>query len=203
MMHISKRDAPIAGGSNSSSAGAPEIPMAPLTTTNMDLIARVFKEFRKNACLPGDDRISESFIKAGRQLLGAARADVPIDMVLYCPNCGTQHVDAPTWERDPHDMEQGQICTWANPPHRSHLCSACETIWRPADVATNGVAAITTEGKADTWPDGLPDDALAANAQAASELSIDQIADIAGGCMDTARYNTFMALIRHALRERS
>lgn len=63
---------------------------------------------------------------------------VPIDMVLFCPNCGTQHIDEPTQ-------------TWDNPPHRSHLCACCEIIWRPADVATNGVAAPQTQGKADTW----------------------------------------------------
>jgi len=63
---------------------------------------------------------------------------VPIDMILYCPSCGEQHIDAP---------EEN----WANPPHRSHLCDACGCIWRPADVATNGVVEIKTNGKADTW----------------------------------------------------
>lgn len=63
----------------------------------------------------------------------------PLDMVLHCPHCGLQHVDAARGE-------------WTNPPHRSHLCAICGTIWRPADVPTNGVAAIGTRGKADTWP---------------------------------------------------
>lgn len=40
---------------------------------------------------------------------------------------------------------------WNNPPHKSHLCHSCGTVWRPADVATNGVAEIKTEGKNDTW----------------------------------------------------
>mgnify|MGYP000069370909 CR=1 FL=1 len=90
----------------------------------------------------------------------------PIDMVLHCPACGLQHVDAPeevpgmrilksaaTLEH-PHRMEQVGTYTgqgeWSNPPHRSHLCHGCGYIWRPADVPTNGVAAVKTKGKADS-----------------------------------------------------
>jgi hypothetical protein len=66
----------------------------------------------------------------------------PIDMVLYCPKCGLQHID---------EAHAG----WSNPAHRSHLCrkesGGCGTVWRPADVATNGVRSIQTEGSADTW----------------------------------------------------
>lgn len=64
----------------------------------------------------------------------------PIPMVLFCPKCGFQHVDAP-------EAEIG----WTNPPHKSHLCHKCKTVWRPADVATNGVACIRTKGSADTF----------------------------------------------------
>lgn len=88
----------------------------------------------------------------------------PIDMVLYCPNCGEQHVDAP----EPHckmgvECDESGCCyaemngapdrceRWTNPPHRSHLCHSCGTIWRPADVPTNGVTEIKTQGKADSW----------------------------------------------------
>lgn len=60
-------------------------------------------------------------------------------MVLHCPECGKQHVDKPG-------------PGWRNPPHRSHLCGHCLTIWRPADVPTNGVERITTRGAEDTWP---------------------------------------------------
>lgn len=75
----------------------------------------------------------------------ALAKDTPIDMVLYCPACGTQHIDAPD------DV-------WTNPPHRSHLCHnpKCGTVWRPADVPTNGVAHIFTKGKDDVWH-GLTD----------------------------------------------
>lgn len=71
----------------------------------------------------------------------------PIDMILYCPNCGEQHIDR---EEIPEPHMMGK--RWTNPPHRSHLCHECGCVWRPADVPTNGVASIQTEGKADTWP---------------------------------------------------
>jgi hypothetical protein len=63
----------------------------------------------------------------------------PIDMILPCPKCGMLHVDAP-------EPENG----WTNPPHKSHLCHGCGTIFRPADIATNGVAAIKTRGENDS-----------------------------------------------------
>lgn len=69
----------------------------------------------------------------------AAPQAVPIPMVLHCPSCGLQHVDAP-------EPEAG----WFNPPHRSHKCHGCGSVWRPADVATVGVARIATRGAADT-----------------------------------------------------
>jgi len=70
---------------------------------------------------------------------GETEAQTPIDMILFCPACGLQHTDEPNGD-------------WTNPPHRSHLCHGCGRIWRPADVPTNGVAAIKTKGKADSLP---------------------------------------------------
>jgi hypothetical protein len=68
----------------------------------------------------------------------------PIPMILHCPNCKTQHVDAP-------EPETG----WNNPPHKSHKCrpqdGGCGTVWRPADVPTVGVKSINSRGDADTW----------------------------------------------------
>jgi hypothetical protein len=66
----------------------------------------------------------------------------PIPVILHCPVCKEQHID----EADP---EKG----WDNPPHRSHACQTpgCGTIWRPADVATEGVRAVGTRGKSDNW----------------------------------------------------
>ncbi|AJW98427.1 putative gp38 [Burkholderia gladioli] len=98
---------------------------------------------------------------AHRAMLDAAPAApvaeaAPIPMLLFCPRCGTQHIDAEEWADDPHDIEQGRMRVWSNPPHRSHLCHACGIVWRPADVATVGVEAIETSGKADTWTKEAP-----------------------------------------------
>lgn len=68
----------------------------------------------------------------------------PIPMLLFCPACGLQHIDAPEPARDGEKA-------WDNPPHRSHKCQACRTVWRPADVPTVGVASIETTGQADNW----------------------------------------------------
>ena len=79
-------------------------------------------------------------------------AVAPIDMLLFCPRCHTQHVDGEESEVEwVENIPAARTITWDNPPHRSHLCHACGCIWRPADVATNGVAKIATRGKADTW----------------------------------------------------
>lgn len=82
-------------------------------------------------------------------VVSAPLEPAPIDMILYCPNCGVQHIDG--YEAAPGHFSPSK--DWTNPPHRSHLCHNpdCRTIWRPADVPTNGVLGIKTEGKADTW----------------------------------------------------
>lgn len=85
----------------------------------------------------------------------AADRERAIDMVLYCPNCGMQHIDAPESDEDyraKHLAHGGFDDQWTNPPHRTHLCHGCGCKWRPADVPTNGVAEIKTKGKADSWP---------------------------------------------------
>lgn len=72
---------------------------------------------------------------------------VPIDMILHCPKCHTQHIDGPEVQ-----IRGGEQCLdWNNPPHRSHLCHNCNCTWRPADVPTNGVASIKTRGQNDNW----------------------------------------------------
>jgi hypothetical protein len=72
-----------------------------------------------------------------------AEAREPVPMILFCPACGSRHID----QANP---ENG----WLNPPHRSHLCAACGHIWRPADIPTAGVAAIATRGRRDVGPLG-------------------------------------------------
>lgn len=103
-------------------------------------------------------QLYQQFETAVRQTLEAAAAGAepaPIDMILYCPTCHEQHIDGP---------EHGHACPihyhahatcggsetgcWDNPRHRTHLCHYCGGKWRPAEVATNGVAAIQNAGKA-------------------------------------------------------
>lgn len=57
-------------------------------------------------------------------IISAALTPAPIPMILHCPNCHTQHIDAPEPGTD-----------WNNPPHKSHKCrpqdGGCETVWSP------------------------------------------------------------------------
>lgn len=94
------------------------------------------------------------------------RLTAPVDMLLFCPKCFEQHVD----EADPERCQDcGRISIehfgavnvfadpveckgfnpWLNPPHKSHRCTECNHVWRPADVPTNGVQKLETSGKAD------------------------------------------------------
>ncbi len=81
----------------------------------------------------------EKIRRLGETLLGE-RPQV-IDMLLFCPNCAAQHIDAPQPDRE-----------WDNPPHRTHECQACLYTWRPSDHFTNGIAEIKTAGHRDQSP---------------------------------------------------
>jgi hypothetical protein len=110
---------------------------------------------RYSAVLPPE--ALREIMKAVDQLEQCARQRV--DMVLFCPSCGTQHIDGPEcgFEYDTDGRPIGELRGWTDPPHLSHLCrnSACRHVWRPADVVTNGVAQIRTHGKDDS-PPALP-----------------------------------------------
>lgn len=92
----------------------------------------------------------------------------PIDMLIFCPSCGKQHVDEASpnvcekcgFEESAHGPEpekEGNWCpgftAWQNPPHKSHRCDNCNSVFRVADIPTNGVADIKTRGDHDTWPE--------------------------------------------------
>lgn len=94
-------------------------------------------------------------VQYGRAVEAAVLA-TPIDMVLHCPACGLQHIDRPEADGNWTIPMPG---AWTNPPHRSHLCAGCGHVWRPADVPTNGVAAVQTRGKADS-PIAAPRDGV-------------------------------------------
>jgi hypothetical protein len=94
----------------------------------------------------------------------------PIDMIIFCPNCHKQHIDRAdevcgskvfdhTCRRRKHHTgpcsTADEKAAWTNPVHKSHTCrkdgGGCGTIFRVADVPTNGVKNIETKGKDDTW----------------------------------------------------
>lgn len=124
-----------------------------------------------------------AFVRAVEEEKIRAQADArPVDMVLHCPNCGLQHIDAPEedWKRDANGrMMLGTTeVTWTNPPHRSHLCHGCGHIWRPADVPTNGVLAVKTKGENDspiTGPDRVDDTHPEASAPGLSDDVIREV----------------------------
>jgi len=115
----------------------------------------------------------------------AAAFTKPLDMLIFCPNCGMQHVDLPKLDicsncRIDVDAHDGAGCDtftpWLNPPHKSHKCrtedNGCGLIFRIADVPTNGVAQIKTKGKDDTWWVATPDDLPAGYRRVKSDETI-------------------------------
>lgn len=58
-------------------------------------------------------------------------ASAPIPMLLYCPRCEKQHIDAPEPEKQ-----------WSNPPHATHTCKGCGLLWRPSNRNTTGIEKL-------------------------------------------------------------
>lgn len=120
---------------------------------NETIIAVGRQYFRNDANTSPE--VLAAFCNAVRHCARIAETPVAIDMVLYCPNCHVQHIDAPNMDMlhvgANNAAESARL--WTNPPHRSHLCrpqdGGCGFVWRPADVPTNGVAAIKTKGQHD------------------------------------------------------
>ncbi len=122
------------------------------------MMAKIFAENRRPRMSIPTQYDDEDFYIA-QTLVDAAEAmkliENPIDMLLFCPNCGEQHVD----EAKPDECETcgrsetACICetftAWLNPSHKSHRCGRCNHVFRPADVPTNGVKAIKTAGEHD------------------------------------------------------
>lgn len=50
----------------------------------------------------------------------------PTPMLLWCPKCGTRHIDAGPW---------------AEKHHHTHACQECGLVWRPA-IITVGVTHL-------------------------------------------------------------
>ena len=52
----------------------------------------------------------------------------PVEILLWCPDCGERHID------------QGE---WAKKPHHTHSCQHCGMTWRPALENTVGVQFLS------------------------------------------------------------
>lgn len=120
----------------------------------------------------------------------------PIDMVLHCPSCHHKHVDRP---------ELGGLAEspWMNPPHRSHLCHRCGTVWRPADVATNGVVATKTRGSNDFMrPYAIPDAPAAAPMAAPEQTDFATMRKLViNGGAEAARRDAYIAWVQQCMRD--
>lgn len=60
--------------------------------------------------------------------LHASAEVAPVPMILYCPTCQKQHIDAPE-----------PAVGWTNPHHSKHRCAFCKTEWRPFPYKTTGM----------------------------------------------------------------
>jgi hypothetical protein len=103
-----------------------------------------------------------------KELVGQMR-DTPVDMILFCPKCRLQHVDKADPDKcqdcghavtdhyaDDRAPEQTGICManpvcackkfnpWLNPVHKKHRCQnpACNEVFKPANIPTNGVEEL-------------------------------------------------------------
>jgi hypothetical protein len=101
------------------------------TTAGMQLgIANAVSGGRKVELRTLDaDALSQIHVFGPDEMRAAAAALPPvppasIPMCLWCPLCGTRHLD------------EGEFAT---KPHATHACQHCGLTWRPAIVATVGV----------------------------------------------------------------
>ncbi len=93
------------------------------------------EDIRRYLCeageLPADTGISRAMRLISEKL---RQADKPLQLVMYCPRCQTQHIDEP----------------WTA-PHITHHCSSCNANWSPARTATMGVPGVPRTAL-DNWP---------------------------------------------------
>lgn len=81
-------------------------------------------------CRDWGEVVDELLAGGDASMLETATAPSPIPMVLACPMCHVWHIDKDEW---------------ATRPHKTHLCSRCGALFRPANVPTVGVVALPDE----------------------------------------------------------
>lgn len=129
--------------------------------------AKAFVCYPETSIKTEDERVADLCAQFGLKILDLRG---PIDMIIHCPKCGTQHVDAPepdicecgcdveshnadgecngkgtTIKPEPRTVHcpcTGFKIAWNNPPHTSHLCHGCGHVWKVANIPTNGVEKL-------------------------------------------------------------
>lgn len=94
--------------------------------------ARIHEGFNRHPeydCRP--DKLLSCACSRGTQGCPINHLPTPIPMVIHCPDCGKKHVD------------EGE---WATKEHKTHLCSRCKALFRPANVPTVGVEKLIDRG---------------------------------------------------------
>jgi predicted RNA-binding Zn-ribbon protein involved in translation (DUF1610 family) len=75
-----------------------------------------------------EPELADKFFKRWRAFealeLGKEPLPSKVPMLLWCPECGSRHID------------EGE---WAKREHHTHACQICGVVWRPALVSTVGV----------------------------------------------------------------
>lgn len=124
-----------------------------------DTLRAIIEQGKTDSYLAGEiSKARDQIVEQRDDLLGHLQQ--PISMVLHCPRCGAQHIDEEESDADYLHRYRKSVASgatpssiptrWSNPPHKSHLCHICKTIWRPAEVYTVGVESVKP-GKNDTW----------------------------------------------------
>lgn len=102
----------------------------PAETIKQRLIAFLRRPVNSEGLWRDWGEVVDELLAGGDASTLEAATPSPIPMVLACPTCHAWHVD------------EGE---WATRPHKTHLCSRCGALFRPANVPTVGVVALSVE----------------------------------------------------------
>jgi rubredoxin len=102
-----------------------------------------------NAQIKELEAICEKFEEKAMCRDSSANQTTPVNLLLFCPECGFQHIDKAqpdSCETCGYDRENCQcevFTAWLNPPHKKHRCHSCNYVWKPFEFPTNGIPDIT------------------------------------------------------------
>lgn len=108
-----------------------------------------------------------------------------LPLIIHCPSCGLQHIDA------------GE---WATRPHRTHACVTtpdgvgCDFKWRPANIETVGVKRLPDMSVDEHVTDILNLASKTASASTMLATLRKQIDFISKGTQNRTQANAFLEL---------